>query len=111
MCSGRSYAIKHLWVAVVLNTTVTIWKSRNALSFEEENLSIQRCKNNIRTPVLWSVNLLKSRDCCSDQDVLVLNRMGLPNHNKIPKTVKKIQWFPLGENEIKANTNNSVQGD
>lgn len=33
MCNGRSNAIKLLWVAAVLSSTVTIWKSRNALIF------------------------------------------------------------------------------
>lgn len=78
MYSGRSGIVKQIWVTVVLCVIMIIWKHMNARIFYYENMSIRKCKHEIRKMVLWTVNLIKEWRHCTGEDELTQNRMGSP---------------------------------
>lgn len=59
--SGSRY-IRELWIAGVLSAMVAIWRHMNNVIFDEEEVSITKCKQHIGSMIIWTVTLSKAGD-------------------------------------------------
>lgn len=66
--------IKQLWNATVISTVIVIWKHRNSIIFEEGVASQQDCRQQIRSQVAWSVELIGQQIHCQTGDTVTLQR-------------------------------------